>query len=62
MPLLGGLGQSSALANEIEVHAFEQAQGFGIEAELAAPLKQPVDAVEELGMEIDRAVMRGEAR
>ena len=54
--------QPGAGAHEVEVHALEQAPRLSAQAERVAPRMQRVDAREQRGVQVDRAVVRGQPR
>ncbi|MNM64642.1 hypothetical protein D3C81_760490 [compost metagenome] len=56
------IGQFGAGAHEIRVIAFQQAQGFGIEAQLVALGVQGVDAGKQFRVQGDGVAMRGQFR
>ena len=56
------IGQLGAGAHEIRVIALQQAQGFGIEAQLVALGVQGVDAGKQFRVQGDRVAMRGQLR
>ncbi|WP_309246625.1 hypothetical protein [Ramlibacter montanisoli] len=54
--------QARAGEDEVEVHALQQAHLLGVQAEDGAPLVQIRDPLEQAGMQVDGAVVRGQHR